>query len=130
MKIKQVNLIESSEWDKFVSKVYERPYCLQQQEGCRDRETISLSVPDEEYDENMNDEFPLPTDDIMGVKFAAWLSRDPKEKFLDYYHEEISDFELSLWWLRNFYPDLQTVANDLYNRGLLVAGEYVINIDW
>lgn len=35
-----------------------------------------------------------------------------------------------MWWVRNFYPDVNMVANDLYEKGLLEAGEYLINIDW
>ncbi len=40
------------------------------------------------------------------------------------------DWEINLFCERNFYPDLHTIANDLYERGLIEAGEYVINIDW
>jgi hypothetical protein len=29
---------------------------------------------------------------------------------------------------RNFYPDVQMVANDLYSKGLVAAGKY--EIDW
>ena len=37
---------------------------------------------------------------------------------------------IDLWWERNFYPNIQMVANDLHSKGLLEAGEYTINIDW
>jgi hypothetical protein len=30
-------IIEDRDWDDLVSKTYGRIYCLQQQEGCRDR---------------------------------------------------------------------------------------------
>ena len=62
----------------------------------------------------------------MGVKFAVWLARDPKQPLKD----QKNDFQLSLWWDRNFYPDVQTVANDLHAKGLLASGDYVIDIDW
>jgi len=35
-----------------------------------------------------------------------------------------------MWWERNFYPDVEMIANDLHKRGILEAGEYVIDIDW
>jgi len=62
----------------------------------------------------------------MGVSFKAWLARDPKQKL----EGQEYDYELSLWWDRNFYPDVQMVANDLHAKGLLESGEYLIDIDW
>ncbi len=62
----------------------------------------------------------------MCVKFNSWLSRDPKKPIKD---QEFS-WELDLFWSRNFYPSLQSVANDLYKKGLIEAGKYIINIDW
>jgi hypothetical protein len=35
-----------------------------------------------------------------------------------------------MWWERNFYPDIQIVANDLHSKDLLEAGTYIIEIDW
>ena len=60
----------------------------------------------------------------MGVSFAAWLARSPKKRI-----PNDNDY-LSMWWERNFYPDLQMVANDLHRKGNLPDGDYVINIDW
>ena len=62
----------------------------------------------------------------MGVKFAKWLERDPKQPIKNQQYE----WELNLFWIRNFYPNIQTVANDLYKKGLIKKGEYTINIDW
>lgn len=64
----------------------------------------------------------------MGVSFAAWLARDPKQKLADPSAQE--DYCLELWWHRNFYPDVQMVANDLHAKGLLDAGDHTILIDW
>jgi hypothetical protein len=41
-----------------------------------------------------------------------------------------NSWSVAMWWERNFYPDVQMIANDLHAKGLLDAGEYVINIDW
>lgn len=64
----------------------------------------------------------------MGVKFSAWLARDPKQKLSDPDAQE--DYCLHLWWQRNFYSDVQMVADDLYAKGLLEAGSYTLDIDW
>lgn len=64
--------------------------------------------------------------DEMGVNFASWLARDPKQLLKN----DDSSHSLSLFWERNFYPDIQVVANDLHTKGLIPEGDYVINIDW
>jgi hypothetical protein len=75
----------------------------------------------------MNDSIPeIVNGDIMGVKFKTWLDRNPKQPIVD----QEFDWDLSLFWERNFYPDIQIVANDLYKKGLIEAGDYIINIDW
>ena len=61
----------------------------------------------------------------MGVKFEKWLERDIKQSV-----EGRTDWYISLFWERNFYPNIQTVANDLHEKGLIEAGDYTINIDW
>jgi len=61
-----------------------------------------------------------------GVKFDVWLSRDPKQPLLN----ETSDYCLRLFWHRNFYPDLDMFINDLYKKGIIEEGKYVIDIDW
>ena len=126
MKKKQV--IEVSEWDALVEKTYGRTYKLQQQDGCQSRGTVEIKVPAEASDyerETVPEEVNHAT---MGVSFKAWLARDPKQKLSD--PESQEDWETELWWERNFYPDVQMVANDLHAKGLLAAGEHTILIDW
>ncbi len=126
MKIKTKNVIEVSDWDEMVSKTYGRPYSYQQQDGCRDRGVVDIVVPDEAQDYE-NDSVPeIVNHAEMGVAFAAWLKRSPKAKVGD----ASQGWSIKLWWQRNFYPDLQMVANDLHAKGLLKRGEYTINIDW
>lgn len=127
MKIKNVKLISLSDWDKLVSTTYKRPYNLQQQNGCQEKGTFELTIPsDFTEDDYMNDEIQEEINgEIMGVKFEKWLERDPKAPV-----DGRTDYGIELWWHRNFYPDVYTVANDLYKKGLLDAGEYVIKIDW
>lgn len=124
---KTVNTIEVQDWDDLVEKTYGRPYCFQQQDGCHARGTWDLTVPEEiDPDEALPDTVPeVLSRNKMGVNLKAWLARDPQQKLRG--PDEGFD---RMWWHRNFYPDIQEVANDLHARGLLEAGEYVINIDW
>ena len=120
-------VIDSSDWDELVTKTYGRPYSFQQQEGCRDRGVFCISVPGKSEDASMSDSVPEVADSsVKGVRFAQWLSRDPKQPLQDQEY----DFELDIWWARNFYPDVHTLANDLHARGLLEAGDYDIVVDW
>lgn len=130
MKIKTKNVIDCSEWDKMVVKTYGRPYCFQQQNGCRERGTVDLTVPSECEYGDAKDSIPEKVNHRdMCVSFAAWLARDPKRRLAE---DEYGDqqWSIDMWWERNFYPDLQEVANDLHKRGMLEAGEYLIDIDW
>jgi hypothetical protein len=109
-----------------VSETYGRVYDFQQQHGCQERGTFHLTVPSEyTEDDEMNESIPeVVNGSIMGVKFDVWLEKDPK------IHNFGSDWENGLFWERNFYPDINTVANDLFEKGLIEAGSYLINIDW
>lgn len=117
LKFTERKVVEVYDWDKLVEKTYGKPYNFQQQEDCQARGTRELTVPDDSEDFE-NDTLPYKINgDEMGVSFKAWLET-PVDK---YEH---------LFWIRNFYPDLQTIANDLHARGLIEAGEYSIDIDW
>lgn len=127
--MKQVTMIECGEWDDLVEKTYDRPYCFQQQDDCKCRGTHKLTVPSpgEDYEnDTVPEEINHPE---MGVSFKAWLSRDPKQP-LSTDEDGKKSWGISMWWHRNFYPDVQMIANDLHAKGLLPSGEYIINIDW
>lgn len=132
--IKTIQLIEVYDWDNLVQKTYGRPYSFQQQDGCKERGTVYLSVPSSEkeaatYDYD-NDSIPeVVNGKVMGVSFKAWLERNPKQK-LDSPDKWVSDNGISLFWERNFYPAVEMIAYDLFKKGLLPAGKYLINIDW
>lgn len=124
-------VIKLKDWDTLVRNTYGKPYMFQQQDGCQSRGMFPLTIPPDKYEleeeENMNDSIP---DEIngeeMGVKFQVWLERDPLQipkHFRDSWGND-------LFWERNFYPNIYTIANDLYKKGLIEAGEYLINIDW
>lgn len=129
MKIQTVKMIAVSEWDKLVSETYGRPYKFQQQEDCRPRGIFRLTVPDE-ADDYENETVPEEVNHPKGgVSFAAWLNRNPKQP-LTADNCGKDQWAIDIWWHRNFYPDVQMVANDLHAKGLLKAGSYVIDIDW
>lgn len=126
MKIQTKKVIEVDEWDSLVEKTYGRTYSFQQQDGCRARGVFHLTVPAKPNDFE-NDSVPEKVNhEQRGVSFQSWINRDPKKPIPNQKY----DFELELWWQRNFYPDVQMVANDLHSKGLLEAGDYIIEIDW
>ncbi len=124
-------VIEVDEWDKVVEDTYGKPYSLQQQAGCQDRGTINITIPSQADDSMMNDYIPEEVNgEVMGVKFSVWLARDPKQPLRGHGNDGEIEWMIRMFWERNFYPDLQMVANDLCNKGLIETGEYSINIDW
>jgi hypothetical protein len=46
----KTTIIDVSDWDDLVMSTYGRIYNLQQQDGCQDRKTVYLTIPDENYD--------------------------------------------------------------------------------
>lgn len=128
IKYNNIKTIEVSDWDKLVKETYGKPYSFQQQDDCKDRGIIRIEVPSEEYD-GENDTIPeLVNSHEMGVSFKAWLARDPNQKLSN--PEDQEDYCLTLWWERNFYPEVGMIINDLHKKGLIESGEYNINIDW
>lgn len=126
-----VEVIDCGEWDELVMKTYGRPYNFQQQDGCKPRQHVSITIPDTKYKSDYeNDTVPeMVNGNQMGVSFKAWLARDPKQ-LLDTEDEWDREHGLEMFWERNFYPDVQMVANDLFEKGLIKAGNYEIDIDW
>lgn len=121
-----VKTIDLSDWDEIVEQTYGRPYSFQQQDGCKERQNVSITIPDHPYDYENDTVEEVVNGPEEGVSFAAWLARDPNQGLPG--REDV--WGLELWWHRNFYPDVQMIANDLYERGLVEAGDYQIVIDW
>jgi hypothetical protein len=129
IKTRDVKVIEESDWNQLVEETYGRPYHFQQQYDCQDRGYFELSIPTTVWDDEnvMYSEIPEEVNgEKMGVKFEKWLERDPKQPLA----KQEFDWQLKLFWERNFYPSVYTVAKDLYKRGLIPEGEYLIHIDW
>jgi len=129
IKYKNVKQIDVNDWDKFVSKTYERTYSFQQQDGCKERQSWGIIVPVKHPEDYKNDTVPeIVNHEEMGVSFKAWLERDPQQKLSSPDNQE--SWSLALWWERNFYPNVDMIINDLHSKGLIEAGEYEIDIDW
>lgn len=128
LKYSNKKVIDCSDWDDLVQETYGKIYCFQQQEGCQSRGVVNITIPSKwDNDAGMHDSIPeVVNGEEMGVKFHVWLARDPKQPLAD----GRDDYGVGMFWERNFYPDLQTVANDLHKKGLIEAGDYTINIDW
>ena len=127
MEIKTVKIVEVQEWDDLVQETYQRPYNFQQQDGCKERGLVYISIPAEIADYKNDAIVEVVNGSEMGVSFKAWLERDPEEPMKD---EEDPTRWLELFWERNFYPSVNMIINDLHERGLLDAGELAIDIDW
>lgn len=124
---KKITIIEDHDWDNLVQETYGKPYYFQQQDGCKERGIINITIPTNHDDSRMNNSIPeIINGSKMGVKFDVWLACDPKEWNGK---EEDSRF-VNMFWERNFYPHINAVANDLHSKGLIEAGDYSIKIDW
>lgn len=128
IRTRNTQVIDLRDWDNLVTETYGRPYSFQQQDGCKDREHVSIIVPVENPEDYENDTVPeVVNGEEMGVSFKAWLERDPKQSLPE---PQNAEYMLQLWWDRNFYPHVDMIINDLHAKGLLPAGEYEIDIDW
>jgi hypothetical protein len=126
IKTNQIVTIDCNELDRVVRETYKRPYNFQQQDGCKSRGKTYITIPSEGCDYK-NDTVPeIVNGEEMGVSFAAWLARDPKQPLSG----RSESYALPLWWERNFYPSVDMILDDLYSKGLINAGEYYIDIDW
>lgn len=127
LKYTKVNMVDVGDWDFLVQKTYGRTYSFQQQDGCKSRGVATFQVPIKNTWDYENSEIPEDVNgDEMGVSFKSWIERNPSQPIKDQKYE----YQLDLFWQRNFYPSLEMVAQDLYEKGLIPAGEYTINIDW
>jgi hypothetical protein len=110
---KQVTLIHESEFSKLVREIYGRPYQFQQQGDMMGQNTIRrFSVPAE----------PMG-DHWQAVPLQEWLDATPPA-------DEPGNFKERLRWLREFYPEMEDIVNDLHARGLIEKGDYALHIWW
>lgn len=116
------------EWDNLVKATYGKPYSFQQQDGTKERGIFTFTVPDYWPEEDpFDDSIPAVVNgDEMGVSFATWLATPADHVF----NPGWKPYQTEYFWERNFYPDVDMIIRDLYQKGLIQEGEHIINIDW
>ena len=118
---RNIKVFSLQEWDNLVESTYNKPYSFQQQDGCKERGTFYFTVPIgyEDYEDREPPESYKTS--IMGVSFKSWLKHNISE------NPSLSE---TLLWKRLFYSHVSMIINDLYKKGLIKEGDYIINIDW
>lgn len=124
--IKTVQMIDVDDFNKLVRETYGKPYNFQQQNGCKMRGIEYITVPSSPDDFENDSISEKINGGAMGVSFKAWLARDVKQPV----GKHKDQWLINIFWERNFYPDTQMILNDLHNRGLFPAGDYIVKIDW
>jgi hypothetical protein len=120
-------MVELSNWDDLVQETYGRIYNFQQQDGFKERGSFCFTAP-ADHEDYKKDSIPeIINGPERGVSFASWLARDPMQLTSD--PEDQNTQCRKLFWERNFYPHVSMIINDLYEKGLIDAGEYCIDID-
>lgn len=153
IKFNTKRIISEQDWNNLVKTIYGRPYHFQQQNGCMERQMFDISIPSkyaEDEEEEMHNYIPeiINGKELMGVKFSVWLARDPNAplnpsdeelKECNYYWGKSEEDKIiwksdksniKMFYERNFYPSIYTIANDLYEKGYIEKGEYLIDINW
>jgi hypothetical protein len=69
IKVQTKKVISLQDWDRLVEETYGKPYSFQQQDGCKERQRVTINVPAEPCDYE-NDNIPEEVNgDEMGVSF-------------------------------------------------------------
>lgn len=115
-------LILESDWSDLVVQVYGRPYQFQQQGEMKGQNTIYEFTVPESFDNW----------DISGVdaEIQEWLNATPPREEIGEGDSSITEFRVTLWWLRENYPDFETIMIDLARRGLIDPGSYALHTCW
>lgn len=121
IEFESVCILDVNEWDEIVQEYYDKPYDFQQQDGCKERQIVELHVPDISPEDFEDLSFKEYKEGCTGVSLERWKNTDSSEKF-----GKIG----TIVWGRNYYPHVSMVVNDLYSKGVLPEGKYLINIDW
>jgi hypothetical protein len=128
IKINTINVIDVHDWNALVRRIYDKPYNLQQQDGCYNNgDLYDIEV---DLNNKLDDvfEIDIPKEvngDIQGVNFETWLKTDPLTHTPDWIQ-----WRIDLFWERNFYPDINILAQDLCRKGHINEGSYSIKIWW
>jgi hypothetical protein len=124
--MKTVKVINTYEFDDLVEKTYGKHYCFQQQDGCKPEGTVFFNIPTRGTDYARDSIPEVVNGDIIGVSFKAWLERDIDQGLSG--TDDDSPWDIIMFWTRSFYPHPDILLNDLHSKGLIPAGNLVIDI--
>ena len=136
LEYKTIRVIKEHDFNELVTNTYGLPYKLQQQNGIMERQYFEIYIDSEEviegdeteYDD-IHESIPL---EINGperlVRFGTWVNSNPTDIMKE--AGWTKEYEIRLFYHRNFYPPLDMLLGDLYKKGLLEEGTFYINIDW
>lgn len=121
----KTTFIEYTDWNNFIQSVYNKPYDLLQQVDSEST-IITMSVPGNVDNTKINKDIPenIDENELRCVELETWLNKDPQEENPNFKYKS----HQTHWWKRYFYPDIQAIANDLYEKGLLEEGNYTIYV--
>lgn len=136
LKFNRTKTIDVSDWDRFVCEHYGKDhYSFQQQNDCIDRGNYSVTVSSttkDPYENKTIDDMVIKCNhENMGVSFVVWRDT-PKDYFTKNnltIDKDGYNFD-GLWWDRNFYPDVEMIARDLFFKGIIDSEDFEIVVDW
>lgn len=124
IKIQTKQVIEVRDLDELVTKIYGRPYSFQQQDGCKDRGIVNITVPDsaEDYDYE-NDSIPeVVNGDEIRDKFEilaldyGYTKANIQDKKLNGYND--ADLQAAWIFWRESYLRLVKPLEHIWNSTL------------
>lgn len=124
---KAVFVVWEGELSKLIGKHYGKPYKIQQQGDMMSNDSyFTVEVgPDMEFE--IDDWAADDTDEVIEAKaiaqIAAWQAKECPPEHKGTYSEE-------LWWEREGYMPYDILLWDLNRKGLIPAGDYLIEVMW
>lgn len=137
--LKEEKIVNVSDWDKLVKETCDKPYSFKQQDGCQNRRIYKITIPSE-----LNNSIPDKNMyDKTGITWCIWLKSKLTPNLIKRYLHRVKfalwlehsvigtdDLAIGIFWNTNLYPDIFTITNDMYEKGLIKKGDYLININW
>jgi hypothetical protein len=122
-----VKLVNLDDWNNLVINTYNKPYAFQSQNKRNKISFFQIDVPLHFDNEELLPESIPEGSSQYGVQFQSWLKRDPSQPIGD----DKNQWHIDIWWEQHFYPSIHTLANDLFKKGLIEEGTYIIKMkEW
>ena len=118
-------ILKAHQLNQLVMQTYGRPYAFNQQEDSKGTDVHFYDIPVENPRDYSRTEMPDVINGLQqGISFETWLNRD----ITQWNGKPENAHQLKLFWVRNFYPCVEMVLNDLQVKDLIPAGKYAICI--